>query len=162
MSKKPGITCAINQNRPESRGSVHICSNNPFKPPEIKFNFLSSKIDIEALVLGIKKIRQLMTSKPMKKFCGKEIQPGKEYKSDKELLNFIRENSETAYHPVGTCKMGIDEFSVVNNELKVYGLKNLRIADASIMPTLISGNTNAVCMMIGEKCADLILNKKGK
>ncbi len=159
LSKKPGITCAINQNRPESRGSVHICSNNPLKSPKIKFNFLSSSIDIEALIGGIKKIRQLISSKPMKELCGEEIQPGKDVKSDKELLNFMRDNSETAYHPVGTCKMGNDEFSVVNNELKVYGIKNLRIADASIMPTLISGNTNAVCMMIGEKCSDLILNK---
>ena len=75
-------------------------------------------------------------------------------------MSHIRERSETAYHPVGTCRMGSDEFAVVDNELKVRGIQNLRIADASIMPTLVSGNTNAVCMMIGEKCADLILKSR--
>ena len=163
LSKDPGITCAINQNRPESKGSVHISSNNPLVPPKIKFNFLSSKIDIQALIAGIKKIRELMLSKPMKEFCGEEIQPGLKIKSDEDLLNYIKDKAETAYHPVGTCKMGNDNYSVVDNKLKVHGIKNLRIADASIMPTLISGNTNAVCMMIGEKCSELILiNNKNK
>ena len=99
-----------------------------------------------------------MHSKPMKEFCGEEIQPGLKIKSDEDLLNYIKDKAETAYHPVGTCKMGNDNYSVVDNKLKVHGIKNLRIADASIMPTLISGNTNAVCMMIGEKCSELILS----
>jgi len=160
LSKEPGITCAVNQNRPESKGSVHISSNDPLIPPKIKFNFLSSNIDIKALIAGIKKIRQLMASGPLKEFGCEEIQPGAEIKSDGEILTYIRERAETAYHPVGTCKMGSDDFSVVDNELKVRGIENLRIADASIMPTLVSGNTNAVCMMIGEKCADLILKHR--
>ncbi len=159
LSKEPGITCAINQNRPESKGSVHINSNDPFNVPQIKFNFLSSSIDIESLIGGIRKIRELMLSKPMNEFTGVEILPGKDLQTDEDILGFIRDKAETAYHPVGTCKMGNDKLAVVDNELKVHGIKNLRIADASIMPTLISGNTNAVCMMIGEKCADLILNK---
>ena len=159
LSKEPGITCAINQNRPESKGSVHINSNDPFNVPQIKFNFLSSSIDIESLIGGIRKIRELMLSKPMNEFTGVEILPGKDIQTDEDILGFIRDKAETAYHPVGTCKMGNDKLAVVDNELKVHGIKNLRIADASIMPTLISGNTNAVCMMIGEKCADLILNK---
>ena len=122
-----------------------------------------SKIDIDTLIAGIKKIRELMHSKPMMEFCGEEIQPGLKIKSDKDLLNYIKNKAETAYHPVGTCKMGNDNNSVVDNKLKVHGIKNLRIADASIMPTLISGNTNAVCMMIGEKCSELILsNNKNK
>ena len=130
----------------------------PFTFP--KFNFLSSQIDIDALLAGIRKIRQLMISGPLKEFGCEEIQPGPNIKSDKDLLSHIRERSETAYHPVGTCRMGSDEFAVVDNELKVRGIQNLRIADASIMPTLVSGNTNAVCMMIGEKCADLILKSR--
>ena len=160
LAKQPGITCTVNQNRPESRGSIHISSNNPESPPKIKFNFLSSQIDIDALLAGIRKIRQLMISGPLKEFGCEEIQPGSNIKSDKDLLSHIRERSETAYHPVGTCRMGSDEFAVVDNELKVRGIQNLRIADASIMPTLVSGNTNAVCMMIGEKCADLILKSR--
>ena len=94
----------------------------------------------------------------MKEFCDLEIQPGLDYSSDEDILNFIRDKAETVYHPVGTCKMGFDENAVVDKNLKVHGIQGLRIADASIMPTLISGNTNAACMMIGERCADFILN----
>ena len=97
-----------------------------------------------------------MESETMKEFCGDETQPGESFNSDDKILQYIRDKAETVYHPVGTCKMGFDQEAVVDKNLKVHGLKGLRIADASIMPTLISGNTNAACMMIGERCADFI------
>ena len=98
-----------------------------------------------------------MNSPKVQEFCSEEIQPGNEFKSDENILQFIRDKAETLYHPSGTCKMGNDKLSVVDNKLRVHGIKNLRVADASIMPTLISGNTNGPCMMIGERCADFIL-----
>ena len=94
----------------------------------------------------------------MKEFCDNEIQPGYEFSSDDHILDFIKNKAETLYHPSGTCKMGFDQNAVVDKNLKVHGIKGLRVADASIMPTLVSGNTNAVCMMIGERCADFIIN----
>ena len=158
LGVEPGITCTVNQNLPESRGSIHIKSKNPEEPPAIKFNFLSNSLDRETLVSGVKLIRKLMNSETMQEFCGEEVQPGKNLDTDEDILNFIKEKAETVYHPSGTCKMGFDQEAVVDKSLKVHGIKGLRIADASIMPTLVSGNTNAVCMMIGERCADFILN----
>ena len=99
-----------------------------------------------------------MQSEAMKEFCDTETQPGYNFSSDEDIMQFIRNKAETLYHPSGTCKMGFDQESVVDKNLKVHGIKGLRIDDASIMPTLVSGNTNAVCMMIGERCADFILN----
>jgi choline dehydrogenase len=158
LGKEPGITCTVNQNRPESKGSIHIKSNNPEEYPSIKYNFLSNSLDRDTLVAGVKLIRNIMQSEPMKEFCSDEIQPGMDFSSDANILQFIRDKAETVYHPSGTCKMGFDENAVVDKELKVHGIKGLRIADASIMPTLISGNTNAACMMIGERCADFIMH----
>ena len=158
LGVEPGITCTVNQNLPESRGSIHIKSKNPEEPPAIKFNFLSNSLDRETLVSGVKLIRKIMNSETMQEFCGEEVQPGKNLDTDEDILNFIKEKAETVYHPSGTCKMGFDQEAVVDKSLKVHGIKGLRIADASIMPTLVSGNTNAVCMMIGERCADFILN----
>ena len=158
LGVEPGITCTVNQNLPESKGSIHIKSTNPEDPPTIKFNFLSNSLDRDTLVSGVKLIRKLMKSETMQEFCGEEVQPGESFSSDDDILKFIRDKAETVYHPSGTCKMGFDQESVVDKNLKVHGIKGLRIADASIMPTLVSGNTNAVCMMIGERCADFILN----
>ena len=158
LGKEPGITCTINQNLPESKGSIHIKSNDPEEFPSIKYNFLSSQLDKDTLVAGVKFIRNLMKTEPMKEFVNDEIQPGLEISTDDDILEFIKNNAETVYHPSGTCKMGFDQNAVVDKNLKVHGIKGLRIADASIMPTLVSGNTNAVCMMIGERCADFIIN----
>ena len=113
-------------------------------------------MDRDTLVEGVRLIRKIMESETMKEFCGEEMQPGESFNSDDKILQYIRDKAETVYHPVGTCKMGFDQEAVVDKNLKVHGLKGLRIADASIMPTLISGNTNAACMMIGERCADFI------
>ena len=156
LGKEPGITCTVNQNLPESKGSIHIKSNNPEEYPSIKYNFLSSQLDKDTLVAGVKLIRKLMQSTHMKEFCDDEIQPGYQFSTEEDILEFIKNKAETLYHPSGTCKMGFDQKSVVDKNLKVHGVKGLRIADASIMPTLVSGNTNAACMMIGERCADFI------
>ena len=158
LGKEPGITCTVNQNLPESKGSIHIKSNDPEEFPSIKYNFLSSQLDKDTLVAGVKLIRNLMKTEPMKEFVNDEIQPGFEISTDDDILEFIKNKAETVYHPSGTCKMGFDQSAVVDKNLKVHGIKGLRVADASIMPTLVSGNTNAVCMMIGERCADFIIN----
>ena len=157
ISDQPGITMSANVLRPESVGNIHIKSSEPAVPPSIRFNFLSSAIDRTGLLFAIRKGRELMSALPVSKIVSVEIAPGAERNSDEELLEWVRQNAETTYHPVGTCKMGNDPMAVVNNELKVHGIKGLRIADASIMPTLTSGNTNAPCIMIGEKCAAMIL-----
>ncbi len=160
LGKDPGITCTVSQNRPESRGSVHIKSNNPNEHPKINCNFLSNSLDIQTLVEGVKLVRKIMNSKEVQQYCSDEIQPGKKFSGDDKILKFIREKAETLYHPCGTCKMGQDKLAVVDEKLKIIGLKGIRVADASIMPTLISGNTNGPCMMIGERCADFIMNKQ--
>jgi len=143
--------------RPESTGHVHITSPRPTNPPKIQYNFLSTQLDIDTTINAIRTVRSIMTAPIMEKLKVTELKPGKTETSDEQLLDWIRENGETTYHPVGTCKMGNDPNAVVDQELKVHGITSLRIADASIMPTLISGNTNAPSIMIGEKAADMII-----
>jgi choline dehydrogenase len=103
-----------------------------------------------------------MATSPLKEMTGEEIAPGASLQSDEEILEWVRNNAETTYHPVGTCKMGNDPMAVVDPELRVRGIEGLRVADASIMPTLTSGNTNAPCIMIGEKCAAMVLAAAGQ
>jgi choline dehydrogenase len=125
--------------------------------PAIRFNFLSDTIDQRTMVDGFRLIRRLVEAKPLDELRGEEYSPGKHIESDDEILGWIRANAQTAYHPIGTCRMGpAGSKTVVDEKLKVHGLEGLRIADASIFPTMPSGNTNAPCIMVGEKCADLI------
>jgi choline dehydrogenase-like flavoprotein len=162
IAKRRGITMNINVLRSESIGSIHAKSADPADPPAIRFNFLSAKHDRDGLLAAIRKGRELMATSPLKEITGEEIAPGAELKTDDELLEWVRNNAETTYHPVGTCKMGNDPMAVVDPELRVHGIAGLRIADASIMPTLTSGNTNAPCIMIGEKCAAMVLAAAGQ
>ena len=157
IARRRGITMNINVLRSESTGSIHVKSADPAEPPAIRFNFLSARADREGLLAAIRKGRELMATSPLKEITGEEIAPGAALQSDDELLDWVRNNAETTYHPVGTCKMGADAMAVVDNELRVHGIQGLRVADASIMPTLTSGNTNAPCIMIGEKCAEMVL-----
>jgi choline dehydrogenase-like flavoprotein len=152
-----GITCTVYQCRPESLGSVHVKSADPSAYPAINFNFLDQELDRRTLIDGVRLIRRIVATKAMQEYCGAEVQPGSQVQSDEEILDFIRAKAETAYHPTCTCKMGNDAMAVVDDRLKVHGIERLRVADGSIMPTLISGNTNGPCMMIGEKCADMVL-----
>jgi choline dehydrogenase len=153
----PSMTVSVYQLRPESLGSIHIKTTDPNAHPSIRFNFLTDTIDQRAMVDGFHMIRRLVEAKPLDELRGEEFSPGKGVKSDDEILGWIRGNSQTAYHPIGTCRMGpAGPNTVVDEKLKVHGLQGLRIADASIFPTMPSGNTNAPCIMVGEKAADLI------
>jgi choline dehydrogenase len=153
----PAMSVACYQLRPESLGSIHIRSADPNAHPAIRFNFLSDAIDQRAMVDGFRMMRRIVEAEPMDALRGEEYSPGVGVKSDEEILTYIRGNAHTAYHPIGTCRMGPEgPRTVVDERLEVHGLEGLRIADASIFPTMPSGNTNAPCIMVGEKCADLI------
>lgn len=140
----------------KSRGSLELRSADPTEPPKIDPNYLSDEAEMDVLVAGVKLGRQILASPAFDKYRGEEFLPGKAVQSDEEIKEFIRNNVQTIYHPVGTCKMGNDAMAVVNDRLQVHGVQGLRVADASIMPTIINANTNIPCIMIGEKCADMI------
>jgi choline dehydrogenase len=158
IAKQSGFTCYAHPMRPESKGSIHIAAADPQRPPAINFNFLSSPPDAELTVRAIRLARAVMTAPAMAPLQVSEVAPGAERTTDDEILDWVKRAAETTYHPVGTCKMGSDPMAVVDSELRVHGIEGLRVADASIMPTLTSGNTNAPSIMIGEKAADLVLN----
>jgi choline dehydrogenase len=157
ISRQSGMTCYAHPMRPESRGHIHIKSANPQQPPSINFNFLSSPIDAEVTVSAVRIARAVMTAPAMAHLGVTELAPGASQTTDDEILDWVRSAAETTYHPVGTCKMGGDPMAVVDAQLRVHGIEGLRVADASIMPTLTSGNTNAPSIMIGEKAADMVL-----
>jgi choline dehydrogenase-like flavoprotein len=157
ISRQSGMTCYAHPMRPESKGHVHVASADPRKPPAINFNFLSAPVDAELTVRAIRIARAIMTAPALAPMKVSEIKPGRERTTDDEIIAWVKEAAETTYHPVGTCRMGLDQMAVVDDQLRVHGLTGLRVADASIMPTLTSGNTNAPTIMIGEKAADMIL-----
>jgi choline dehydrogenase len=151
------MTCYAHPMRPESKGQVHVTSADPRRPPAINFNFLSSPIDAEITVRAVRIARAIMTASALAHLQVTEIAPGVSRTTDDEILDWVRQVAETTFHPVGTCKMGSDPMAVVDARLRVHGIEGLRVADASIMPTLTSGNTNAPSIMIGEKAADMVL-----
>ena len=143
--------------RPEGRGTVRVQSPDPLAQPEIRFNFLKSDYDMQALIFGIRTCRRIAAQPALAPFMVSEVAPGAEFDSDAELADVVRANGVSNHHPVGTCRMGKEPDAVVDPRLRVYGVERLRVADASIMPSIIAGNTNAPTIMIGEKAAAMIL-----
>jgi len=157
IARQSGFTCYAHPMRPESRGHVHIVTADPRRPPAIRFNFLSAPIDAELTVRALRIARSIMNAPAMKRLQLTELAPGPDRSTDEQIVDWVKKAAETTYHPVGTCKMGGDAMAVVDARLRVHGIDGLRVADASIMPTLTSGNTNAPTIMIGEKAADMVL-----
>ncbi len=153
----PGVTGNCVLLRPESRGYVRIKSADPHEAPAINPNYLATQRDRETIVAGVSAMRHIFQAPAMARYIAEEIEPGAQCDNDEDLLGFIRERGSTTYHPVGTCRMGQDPKAVVDERLRVRGFTSLRVVDASIMPAVVSGNTNAATIMIGEKGADMIL-----
>lgn len=156
MDPAPGMTVSIYQLRPESVGSIHARSADPYDKPAIRPNFFAVEEDRRVLVAGMRIARDIIAQQPFERYRERELNPGIKSQSDEELIGFCRATSQTAYHPVGTCKMGQDPMAVVDERLRVHGLSGLRVVDASIMPTMVSGNTNGPTIMIAEKGAAMI------
>jgi choline dehydrogenase len=153
----PGVTGTCTLLRPESRGHVRIKSADPRQAPAIHPNYLATRKDRETLVAGFKAVRRLFAAPAMAQHIAEEFEPGASCASDDDMLEFLRDRGSTVYHPVSTCRMGQDPKAVVDERLRVRGISGLRVIDASIMPTVVSGNTNAATIMIGEKGADMVL-----
>jgi choline dehydrogenase len=156
LDREPGMTLTVYQCRPESKGSIHLKSSDPAAAPAIRPNFLSDELDRQTVVAGMKIGRRIINNAVMDKYRAREMNPGDSVQTDEQWLEFARNNGQTTYHVIGTCKMGNDPMAVVDDQLRVHGLAGLRVIDASIMPTMVSGNTNAAVIMIAEKGADMI------
>ena len=156
-----GMTNCVNHLRPDSRGTIEIRNPEPEEPPAILSNALSAPADQDAIVAGLKLARRLASTQALGSLIDAEVSPGAEAVSDNDLLSAARRIGTTIYHPVGSCKMGTDPMAVVDARLRVHGFTGLRVIDASIMPTIVSGNTNAAAIMIGEKGAAMILEDLG-
>jgi choline dehydrogenase len=152
-----GFTILAEHMRPDSRGSVQIKTPRPTDPPAIRFNFFASEADRKAALAGLKFGRRISQTEPMKSCVEEEIAPGPAVRSDEEMIAYCRRAGLSLLHPVGTCKMGVGDDAVVDPRLRVVGMDGLRVVDASVMPRIVTGNTNAAAIMIGEKGASMIL-----
>lgn len=160
LDRMSAFSIGISQCRPASRGWVRIRSADPGAPPDIMPNYLSAEADVAELLEGVKLIRRIAGTPAMQSIIEKEILPGPEVDDDNALLEDLRNRGDTVFHPVGTCRMGNNPArTVVNPKLEVHGLRNLRVADASVFPCIVSGNTNVPAIMVGEKGADLVLSR---
>lgn len=160
LQKSPGMTIGVWQMRPHSAGHVRAITGDPFDPPEIQPNYLADPADQQAVVDGLKWCRKLLSSEALSAYRGSESLPGPNVVSNDDLLAYARTHGATVYHAVSSCRMGVDREAVVDPELRVRGLEGLRVVDASVMPTMVSANTNAATMMIAEKASDLIAAAK--
>jgi choline dehydrogenase len=151
------FSASVCQVRPESRGSLRISSADPMAPPEIRINYLATETDRTVNVEGLKILRKILAAPALKPFVTEEAEPGAKVTSDEDLLAFCRQRGSTVYHPTSTCRMGNDPLAVVDQRLRLRGIEGLRVVDASVMPDLVSGNTNAPVIMIAEKASDMIL-----
>ena len=159
----PGFTASVCQLRPESRGKILIRSRDPKAHPAIHANYLATETDRQCMINGLKLARRLAETEALTPLIDAELEPGPDVVSDDDFLAYARSRGGTIFHPSGTCMMGpvTNPMAVVDAQLRVHGLSGLRVADASIMPTVVSGNTNAACIMIGEKLADMVVNDSG-
>jgi choline dehydrogenase len=152
-----GFSVHVSLLRPESRGHIELRSASIADKPLLKPNFLSARADVDRLVQGVKVVREIVSAQAMSTYRDEELLPGLATQTDAELEAFVRAHVATTFHPAGTCKMGSDAEAVVDPQLRVHGITGLRVADASVMPSIVSGNTNAPTIMIGEKCAQMVL-----
>jgi len=149
-----GFSTIVNQLRPESRGEIRLRSADPREAPAIHPNYLATELDRRTIIAGLKLARRVASGREMQAFIESEYLPGPAVGTDDEILDFVKQYGSTVFHPTSTCRMGADPTAVVDAGLRVHGLEGLRVADASIMPTVVSGNTNAASIMIGERVAD--------
>ena len=149
----PGVTGSVCVLRPESRGRVQITSTDPLQPPSMLANYLSTDLDRRTAVAAVRAARSIASAPAMQPYVKREIKPGPDARDDAALLEYCRNNGATIFHPSGTCKMGHDDLAVVDTRLRVHGIDRLRVVDCSVMPTLVSGNTNAPVIAIAEKAA---------
>jgi choline dehydrogenase len=152
----PGMSSTVILLRPESRGAVEIASADPADAPLIKSRYLDSERDRQALMRGVREVRRIMRQPALEPFVGEEIEPGDDVVSDDDMIEYLRNFGNTGFHPTSTCRMGVDATAVVDPRLRVHGFEGLRVVDASVMPAVTSGNTNAPTFMIAEKGADMI------
>ena len=155
--KWPGFSMSPVHLRPEGRGLVSLASPDPFAPPRIEFKFMETAHDVDAMIRGVRLARKLADQPALKPYIAEEVVPGTAVRSDEQLIEDIRNRGVSNLHPVGTCRMGTGCDAVVDPRLRVHGIRGLRVADASIMPLVVGGNTNAPSIMIGEKCAAMVL-----
>ena len=160
LEREPGMTLAVYQCRPESVGSIHLGGPDPFAAPKIRPNFLTVELDQQTLVSGLHVCRALGQTRALGRYIDHEMNPGADCVSDADMLAFARQTGATTYHPMGTCKMGHDPMAVVDDRLRVHGLEGLRVVDASVFPTMPSGNINAPVIMAAEKGADMIREER--
>jgi len=153
-----GVTISSCGVRPTSRGATHIVSGALADPPAIKVNYLNTEDDKQVAVKSLRRARELLAQDAWQPFNPAELEPGNGVQSDTDLLSYIRRTGEPVHHMVGSCKMGHDPMTVVDDQLRVHGIEGLRVADASVMPEIVSGNTHAACVMIGERVADMIIH----
>jgi choline dehydrogenase-like flavoprotein len=154
----PSCSIFINKSHPKSRGELKLASADPKAPPVIRPNLLGDERDVETLARSIQLVRRIMSTSPIADMITEEVEPGPAHTSFEDLAAYVRSRTGLSYHPIGTCRMGVGEDAVVTPDLRVRDIKNLWIADASIMPDHISGNTNGVCMLIGEKLGRQLSN----
>ncbi|MDR7222229.1 GMC family oxidoreductase [Aminobacter aminovorans] len=160
LHRFPAVTVSVCNLRPESRGTVHMASSDAREAAKIRPNYLSTDGDRNTAIASLRHVRRLMKAKAVARFAPEEMLPGTQYDSDADLIRKAGDIGTTIFHPVGTCKMGSDTMSVVDDRLRVHGLDGLRVVDASIMPTIVSGNTNSPVIMIAEKAAEMILSER--
>ncbi len=159
---RPAVSAAVSPCHPKTTGSVTLRSSDPGDPPMIRLDLLGDPEDLRILIGGCRRIRELLHAPPFDQYRVAERLPGEAVESDSDWHAYLRQTSFLGYHASGTCRMGSDEASVTDTRLRVRGVEGLRVADASIMPTVTSGNTQAPVMMIGERCADFILEESAR